>query len=204
MDISINATVHSKDGECGRIACVIFNPVTDDLTHIVVKEDPFPYEERLVPIEFIQSSTAESVLLNCTKAEFFRMDHFIKHEYVELDRSYSGYPTGYYVYLPYASPIDEDYMDIEHERIPEGELAIHRGAVVNATDGRIGKVDEFLVEQDGGHITHIIMREGHIWGQKDVNIPITEIDHIEDDIVYLKASKTEIAALPAIPVHHWF
>ena len=204
MDISIDAKVHCKDGECGRIACVIFNPVTDDLTHIVVKENPFPFEERLVPMKFIQSATLDTVLLSCTLAEFFRMDHFIKHEYVELDKSFGGYSAGRYVYLPYASPIDEDYVDVEHERVPAGELAVHRGAKVEAVDGQVGKVDEFLVEPDNGHITHLIMREGHIWDQKDVTIPVSEIDHVEDDTVYLKASKNEIAALPTVLVHHWF
>jgi hypothetical protein len=178
--------------------------VTDDLTHIVVKEDPFPYEERLVPIKSIQCTVSDCVLLNCFKADLSSMDHFIKHEYVELDKSYGNYPAGRYVYLPYASPIDEDFVDIEHERIPAGELAIHRGAIVQATDGQIGKVDEFLTEQIDGHITHLIMREGHIWDQKEVTIPVSEIDHVEDDVVYLKTSKNEIEALPTVPIHHWF
>jgi sporulation protein YlmC with PRC-barrel domain len=204
MDISIDSKVHCKDGECGRITCVIVNPVTEDLTHIVIKEKDFPYEERLVPIKLIQCAVSDCVLLNCFKADFSHMGHFIKHEYVELDKSFGSYPAGRYVYLPYASPINEDFVDVEHERIPAGELAIHRGAVVQATDGQVGKVDEFLTEQIDGHITHLIMREGHIWDQKEVSIPVSEIDHVEDDIVYLKTSKNEIAALPTVPLHHWF
>jgi uncharacterized protein YrrD len=204
MDISINAKVHCKDGECGRITCVIFNPVTDEITHIVVKENSFPHEERLVPMKFVQSASFDAVLLSCMQDEFSRMSHFTKHEYVELDKSCGGYDAGRYVYLPYASPIDEDFLDVEHERIPVGETAIHRGAVVEATDGQVGKVDEFLIEPTSEHITHIIMREGHIWDQKDVSIPMSQIDHVEDDIVYLKTSKNEIASLPAIQIHHWF
>jgi len=204
MNIQINAKVFCTDGDCGQITCVIINPVTDDLTHIVVREDPFPHEERLIPVKFIQDSTSDSVYLNCTSAEFFRMDHFIKHEYVELDKSYGAYAAQHYVYLPYASPVDYDYLDIEHERIPAGELAIHRGADVEATDGRVGKIDEFLVEPANGHITHLIMREGHIWDQKEVTIPVSKIDHVEDNIVYLNVSKSEILALPTIPVHRWF
>jgi sporulation protein YlmC with PRC-barrel domain len=204
MNIQINAKVSCTDGDCGQISCVIVNPITDALTHIVVRENTFPHEERLTPIKYIQETSSESVHLNCTLEEFFRMDHFIKHEYIELDRSYGGYAAGRYVYLPYASPIDEDFVDIEHERIPTGELAIHRGAEVEAVDGRVGKVDEFLVEPTSGHITHLIMREGHIWDQKDVTIPVSEIDHVEDNIVYLKADKNNIDALPTIPVHRWF
>jgi sporulation protein YlmC with PRC-barrel domain len=204
MDIPIHAKVVCQDGECGQVTCVIFNPVTDNLTHIVVKENPFPHEERLIPIKLIQETSSNRVHLKCTQDEFGRMDHFVKHEYVELDKSYAGYAGGYYAYLPYASPVDEDYIDIQRESVPMGELAIHRGAEVQAADGHVGKVDEFLVEPANGHITHLIMCEGHIWDQKDVTIPVSEIDHVKDNIVYLKADKAAVEALPAIPVHRWF
>ena len=50
-------------------------------------------------------------------------------------------------------------------------------------------------------MTHLVMREGHLWGKKDVVIPVSEVDRIEEDTVYLKLSKDEVQALPAIPVH---
>jgi sporulation protein YlmC with PRC-barrel domain len=61
-------------------------------------------------------------------------------------------------------------------------------------------VDEFLVDPGSGQITHLALREGHLWGRRDVTIPVSAIDRIEDDIVYLKLDKAAIAALPAIPV----
>jgi hypothetical protein len=64
----------------------------------------------------------------------------------------------------------------------------------------VGKVDEFLVDPTSGHITHLILRDEHLWGQKDVAIPISEIEHTTEDIVYLKLSKRSIAALPTISV----
>ena len=32
-------------------------------------------------------------------------------------------------------------------------------------------VDELLVDPENEHITHLVMREGHLWGQKDVVYP---------------------------------
>jgi hypothetical protein len=61
-------------------------------------------------------------------------------------------------------------------------------------------VDEFIVEKENGHITHLILREGHLFGTEDVSIPTSEIERIDDEDVHLKLSKKEIAALPAIPV----
>jgi hypothetical protein len=45
-----------------------------------------------------------------------------------------------------------------------------------------------------------MLREGHLWGQKDVTIPVNQIDHYLENTVYLKLDKHEIEALPAIPI----
>jgi hypothetical protein len=48
-----------------------------------------------------------------------------------------------------------------------------------------------------------VLREGHLWGQKDVVIPISKIVRIEEDRVRLNLSKEEVANLPTIPVRRW-
>jgi hypothetical protein len=50
---------------------------------------------------------------------------------------------------------------------------------VRATDGRVGRVDEFLVDPESGNITHLCLRKDHLWGDKLVCIPVSEIDLIE-------------------------
>jgi hypothetical protein len=57
-----------------------------------------------------------------------------------------------------------------------------------------------VVDPENDHITHIVLREGHLWGQKEVTIPISEIEHIEENIVRLKIDKRKIGTLPAVPV----
>jgi sporulation protein YlmC with PRC-barrel domain len=88
-----------------------------------------------------------------------------------------------------------------NEPIPEDELAIRRGAQVEATDGHVGRVDEFLINPDNDLITHLVLREGHLWGKKDVVIPVSQIDRFEDNTVHLKLDKSEIEALPTIPIN---
>ena len=100
---------------------------------------------------------------------------------------------------PYYVP-DAEYIKVELEHIPANELAIRRGTGVEATDGNVGHVDEFLVDPKNGQITHLVLREGHLWGQKDVTIPVSQIDHYDDRTVYLKLDKHGIEALPAIPI----
>jgi len=102
---------------------------------------------------------------------------------------------------PYYVPLAA-YTTPEQEHIPAGELAIRRGAAVEASDGHAGHVDEFLINPINDHISHLVLREGHLWGRKDVTIPVSQIDHFADNTVYLKLSKQEIETLPSIPVHH--
>jgi hypothetical protein len=105
-----------------------------------------------------------------------------------------------YLVWPYHIPELNTTIPITHQRIPHGELAVQRGARVEATDGHVGRVDEFLVDPVDTHITHLVLREGHLWGQKDVTIPVSHIDRIEEDTVYLKLDKHSVEALPAIPI----
>jgi hypothetical protein len=65
-------------------------------------------------------------------------------------------------------------------------------------------VDEFLVDSETGHITHLVLREGHLWGKKDVAIPVSGVDHITEDTVYLKLDRHTIESLPAVPVRRQY
>jgi hypothetical protein len=91
-------------------------------------------------------------------------------------------------------------MKVEKEHIPADKLAIRRGARVDAMDGHVGRVDEFLINPQNDLIKHLVLREGHLWGQKDVTIPDGMIDHYQGNTVFLKINKSQIEALPAIPI----
>jgi sporulation protein YlmC with PRC-barrel domain len=197
MDIPLQAEVWCSDGPCGKSNSVIINPITEEVTHFVVKERDFPYDERLVPVGYIAETSSNTIKLNCDLNVFINTPKFIKDEFIIPDASgYEDIPQT--MLLPYALVLST--MTIEHENIPPNELAVHRGSQVIATDGHIGQVDEFLVEPKNGHITHMILSEGHLWGKKEISIPVSKIDHIEKDNVYLKINKSEIESLPTYPI----
>ncbi len=204
MDIPIDAKIVCQDGDCGHICCVIINPVTDELTYVVVEEDNDPNKKHIVPVKLLQMKKPDILQISCSKEAFLKMDDFIEHRFIRADKVYGLLPATKHVYLPYGWPLGEDFVDIKSERIPPGELAIYRGTVVQAVDGEIGKVDQFLVDPPSGLITHLIIRESRIWGEKEISIPISEVDQVDNNIVYLKLKKAEVGALPTIPLHHWF
>jgi len=199
MDIPVNADVLCTDGSCGHSTYVIINPTTRRVTHVVVKEKRFPYIERLVSLDQVAETGPNCVRLQCTKDELAAMDPFIELEFLPGSFPFVPYEEDEYMTWPYALP-QGMAVPLEHERIPPNELAVRRGAHVEAKDGRVGVVNEFLVDPTNGDITHLVLREGHLWGKKDVTISVSQIDHIEEDTVYLKLSKRDIEALPAVPV----
>jgi len=187
MDVPVNAQVECADGPCGHSVGVIVSPKNRQVTHLIVK--PHGDLERLTPVDQIIEASPTTIRLRSTKDELTRMDPFVEHEYVVLaPEAFMWAPAPQIIPVP-------------HLRVPQGELAIERGSRVEATDGQVGKVDELLVDPKDDHITHLVLREGHLWGQRDVTIPASEIDRIEDDAVFLKLDKHTIASLPTVPVH---
>ena len=207
MEIPLNAQVECTDGVCGHSVYVLINPVIDQVTHLVVKEDTSFNTEYIVPVDLIAETIADTIQLRCSKADLEKMDLFNQTRYIgeKVHRenfAYSGmYGMGSYYYLPYNTPESPIYESVSFQQIPPGELAVRRGTRVEATDGYVGHVDEFVVNPENGHITHLVMREGHLWGQKDVIIPISAMGEPGEDTVYLKLDKHQIESLPTFPVH---
>jgi sporulation protein YlmC with PRC-barrel domain len=202
MDIPVDAAVQCTDGPGGRSTYVVLNPVTRRVTHVVVKQDGFPHLERLVPAEMVAETSPDQIHLTCSQQELHRFESFVETEFLPGEFPYAAYELDEYRLWPYVLP-DNELMPVEHERVPPGELAVRRGSHVRATDGDVGRVDEFLVDRETEHISHLVLREGHLWGQKDVLIPLSEIGQIDEDRVYLTLSKEEVANLPTIPVRRW-
>lgn len=106
--------------------------------------------------------------------------------------------------MPYVTPEITIYEPVENQQIPMGELTVRHGTCVEAKDGFVGHVDEFVVNPENGHITHMVMREGHLWGKKDVIIPLSAMSamgNTSEDTVFLKLDKHQITALPTFLVH---
>ncbi len=211
MEIPLNAQVECTDGVYGRSEYVLINPVSDHVTHVVVKEDSSPNTEYLVPVDFVTETIADTIRLSCSKAELEKMNLFIKTTFIEEHVPNRRFGStigltgmGAYYYLPYITPTKTVQVSTEQQQIPPGELAVQRGTRVEAIDGYVGKIDEFVVNPKNSHITHLVMREGHLWGKKDVIIPVSALGDTREDTVFLKIDKHAIETLPTFPVHrHW-
>jgi len=49
-------------------------------------------------------------------------------------------------------------------------------------------------------VTHVLLQEGHLWGRKDVVIPISAVTGIDGGDITLTLTKQEVQDLPAVDV----
>lgn len=207
MEIPLQAQVECTDGVCGLSVYVLINPLIDEVTSLVVRET-LSNTEYIVPVDVISATIANTIRLKCSKAELEQMKPFVKTEFVESrvpirNVNFAGgmYWRGHYYFMPYVAPETTVQVPVEHLQIPPGELAVRRGTRVEARDGYVGKVDEFVVSPETGRITYLVMREGHLWGAKNVIIPLSAMDDTGDDTLFLNIDKQQIESLPTFPVY---
>ncbi len=205
MDISIQAAVQCVDGPQGHVECIIVDPTTQKITHIVVREGGLLGEAVMIPIEVVTESSPSTLHVRLTIKQLQGMQVYVEENYVlktygpAVISGYGFYPMGGVIYWPYARADEKDYIHVE-STIPKGQLALHRSDEVQATDGAVGHIDEFLVDPRNDAITHFVLREGHLLDKKHVTIPVSQVASMADGVVHLKLDKQQIDALPSLRV----
>jgi sporulation protein YlmC with PRC-barrel domain len=208
MKLELGCPVSCADGDYGKLADVVVDPTSRRLTHLVVEPHGSPVAARLVPVE-VAAETADGLALSVTRAQAKQFEPLRESAYVRLGEFPAKDPEWdvgieeTYA-LPYYAgadglglgPVDFDPHVIEtYDRVPKGEVELRRTSAVVTSDGhRAGHIDGFVV--DGDHITHVVLEHGHLWGRRDVAIPISAVERLESDTVVLGLSKDEVGALP--------
>jgi hypothetical protein len=150
-----------------------------------------------VPVQLLQENPSGCTSLGCTQRQLATLRPFLEVEYVPDDAPYFAYETHTEKMWPYDTN-ETMPVSIQQETIPSNAVTLHRGAGVKATNGWVGQVVGFSVQLRDGWITHLVLRHGHLWRQKEVSIPISKIERIEKEIVHLKLDKRSLTLLPPV------
>ena len=195
----LNAEIHGTDGHFGRSTHLVVNPANEMVTHIVVSGRKASQQNLMVPTRYVKESTPELILLSLTREEIMALEPFHKKYFSKRQIHRYGSDPRMVLLWPYVLPETKIITD-QYTAVPPGALAVRRGARVKATDAFVGQVNEFIVNPETSYISHMVLREGLPWDRKYITIAVTEIDHIDEKVVYLKLNKKEVKQLPAIPV----
>jgi sporulation protein YlmC with PRC-barrel domain len=200
VNIPINTNVQCADGSCGRSTNVVVNPVSHAVTHVAIEDKSLPGNStRLVPVAKVAEVTDEGIKLNCTKADVAKLGPFVVTDMIQESPSGGAYTSGEAYRAAYVAD-DTAYDTVDDEQIPLGETALYGGMHVEASDGRVGKLDELVLDLKTGVISGFVMRKGHLWGSRDVTVPVDQVDWVDGSTVYLKLDKSAVGALPAMKV----
>jgi hypothetical protein len=204
----IGAEASCSDGLGGKVSRLVMDPVALTVTHLVIEPKHRAEPGRLVPVHLVDT-TADHLRLRCSVAEFDKLelaeetdlaeglDYAGGYGQAEAVQSYGGMGSmggsgmGIGMGLGQSTPV------VVHDVVPLGETDVQRGESVHALDGEIGKVQGFLVDPGDNHITHVLLQEGHLWGRKEVSIPISAVIGVDAGI-RLNITKKQVEDLPSV------
>ena len=204
-EFTIGAGVSCADGPCGTLSRLIVEPESQAVTHLVV-EPRHHGPGRLVPVG-LAGTAGGGIRLSCSRDEFGKLD---AAEEKDLLRADGGYPidnpdmriAGRVDRLMTASLRHNDGNRVStQDVIPLGEVDVRRGEPVFATDGEIGRIQGLAIDPASHHVSHVLLEEGHLWGRKEVAIPIRAVTRV-DDIIRLTISKQQVQDLPPVDLEH--
>jgi len=209
-EFTLGARANCSDGFCGVVSRTILDPAARTVTHLAIGPR-HGAGGRLVPIDLVEA-TAGEIRLRCTLEEFSRLDPAEETELVE-----GGYGGGYGqadavqgygnvgsmgvggsatgmgigMGLGHGTPVV-----VEHA-VPLGETEVERHESVHAVDGQIGQVEGFVMDPVDHKVTHVLLKEGHLWGRKQVAIPVSAVASVDAGI-RLNITKKQVEDLPPL------
>jgi hypothetical protein len=211
MRLEIGGRIDCSEGTLAELADVVIDPTTNRVTHLVARAKGQPWVERLVPIELADTGDAarRAVALRATAEELRSLPPVQEVAYPQLgdfpldDPDWDVgikdvyAPPSYPAYDLEPGPVD---VPVVYDRIPKGGVEIRRASdVYSAERHHLGHVDGLIVDRDE-HITHLVLERGHLWGRREVTIPISAVAKFETDDVTLNLTKDHVGSLPEVAV----
>jgi len=219
-EYAIGAQVYCEDGGCGELVRVVVDPIKRAITHLVVEQRYGQEAGRLVPIDLVETATEHELRLRCSRERFESLEAAEETKFVQAPGGQWGYRQNQMLLLPFfglrgmgmgmggmgmgmgmgGMGMGASQQAVTYDKVPPGEVEVRRGQRVHASDGPIGHVRGLVVDPTDHQVTHVLLEEGHLWGKKEVSIPITAVTGVDDDGVRLNLTKAEVANLPPVDV----
>lgn len=202
----IGSEAVGSDGYRGEVLAVVVDPAARTVTHLVVEPRGREGLARLVPLDLADLADTvgagpDPVRLRCTETEFMNLEP-AEETLAEFVPGYADpvqlLPPGWrgagggtadggtILRIP-----EKETIDV----VPPGEVEERRGDHVHATDGDIGGLRGLRIDPGSRRVTHVLVREGHVWGHHDVDIPAEMVAGFGDGI-RLSVTRQQVRDLP--------
>jgi uncharacterized protein YrrD len=210
-----NAAVLTFDGnKIGRIDRVVIDPASGEVTHLVVKKGLLLTKDKVVPVDQIDATADEQVVLKAGAGDpdafpdFEETQHVptggvedFKRREAQEARQVMWYHTRinmpWWGGGPYPSPPQPLFVKKTQRNIPDGTVPLEEGAkVVDAEGKSVGDIEQIYAEPEEHRVTHLLIARGTLATEKKL-IPSAWIKDIFEDSVRLTVKNEVIENLPA-------
>ena len=216
MQFKENTHVYTAGGQdVGKIKRVVVDPNTKDLTHLVVQKGFFFTEDKVVPLDEVETATEDQVVLKEGREDSDIFPVFEETHYVEVDEDGKAgnrdsevlsplawyYPTpggawwstrmGSYPGYPHTY-----YVHRTKQNIPDGTVAMEEGAKVFSNEGaHVGDVERIYADEAEQRVTHLLISKGLI-SKSHKLIPSMWVASVSEDVVRLSVDEPFVESLP--------
>jgi hypothetical protein len=219
---TVGSAVRCADGACGRLRRVVIEPIERIVTHLVVKP-AHGRVSRLIPLGLVVSvdrGLHDEVLLRCSLTEFETYERAQESFFLAGASGRWGYRQEQMLSWPHyrispdaaparnadASNAGEGTAETVRSRksirgpAPLGSVRVRRGDHIQATDGRLGRVQGLAVDRVEHRITHVLLGEEDTRGRTRAAIPIGSIIDIDEVThgVRVDLTRVQVSNLPAV------
>ncbi len=214
MELKEGVAVFTTEGkQVGKINRFVLDPVTKQVTHIVVQKGWLFPEDKVVPMSLVSSATEERVEVAENVGDFmqlptFEEEHFIRvtdeEDTNRLEHSvYTVFPA-YYPYPPlgtgnygsYPAPNLDAYVwpAVETTRnIPDETVALKEGSqVISSDDQHVGVIERLFIDPDTNKATHFVIKHGLLLKERKV-IPVQWVQSVQENKVHILLSSKLLA-----------
>ena len=200
FDFDIGAQVHCQDGNCGRLAKVVVDPETQQVTNLIVEAGFLLKRARVFPIAVVETTTVEGIYLSIVSAD---LSNYPEYREVEHERPASGAEapfTASGAILPGGMALPEQSVPLVREKVREGLSSedltlVAQGTPLKNQEGVFGKVDHVIVDADSKEITGLVVRHGFVFPEL-LNLPVSLIEYVGEKSIFVSATNEELQKLP--------
>ena len=214
MRLDLGSPVRCDDGDVGELVDVVLEPASKRVTHLVVSPHGRPDDARLVPIALLRRGARErGVQLDGSLADVEALEAVHESAYLQVGEEPlpddGKWEPGIEQVgpLPFLAadsvtgglgpPLEVDpHVVVSYDRVPKGEVEIRRKSLVISADGHgVGHVDGLVIDDADGQLTGVVLEHGHLWGKREVTIPIADVAGVRTDEIVLGLTKQQVGAL---------
>ena len=198
FDFNLTGYIQSKDEEYGRLAGLVIYPEAWLATDLIVKRGQLMAQQRVVPIDMVQSALGDDVYLAVGSHELDQCPQYRVVEYEEpvtgLEQQTAEIAAPHGLYGP-SEPTVPTIKQKFREGIASDQRVIEPGMPIRNLEGKIGKAVRVVVNRESNEITYLVAQRGMVFHEHLV-VPITMVEEVSEDSVLVTGTDEMLEELP--------